>query len=103
MPNVARWRLELADGTIWRGTGFGGGRAVAGEVVFNTGMSGYVESLTDPSYRGQILVLTYPLAAAARSRPARRCSPTCSSRARWSRPCGGRTALSCRFAPGRSS
>jgi carbamoyl-phosphate synthase small subunit len=62
MPNVARWRLELADGTIWRGTGFGGGRAVAGEVVFNTGMSGYVESLTDPSYRGQILVLTYPLA-----------------------------------------
>jgi carbamoyl-phosphate synthase small subunit len=62
MPNVARWRLELADGTIWRGIGFGGGRAVAGEVVFNTGMSGYVESLTDPSYRGQILVLTYPLA-----------------------------------------
>lgn len=56
-----RWRLELEDGTILCGTGFGAGRAVAGEVVFNTGMAGYVESLTDPSYRGQILVLTYPL------------------------------------------
>ncbi|HEY3357903.1 MAG TPA: glutamine-hydrolyzing carbamoyl-phosphate synthase small subunit [Polyangia bacterium] len=43
------------------GHGFGAGRAVAGEVVFNTGMTGYVEALTDPSYRGQILVLTYPL------------------------------------------
>ncbi len=43
------------------GTGFGALHAVAGEVVFNTGMAGYVESLTDPSYRGQILVLTYPL------------------------------------------
>lgn len=62
MPDVSRWRLQLEDGTVWRGAGFGGGRAVAGEVVFNTGMSGYVESLTDPSYRGQILVLTYPLA-----------------------------------------
>lgn len=56
-----RWRLELEDGTILCGTGFGVERAVAGEVVFNTGMAGYVESLTDPSYRGQILVLTYPL------------------------------------------
>ncbi len=62
MPSDSRWRLELEDGTLWRGIGFGGGRVVAGEVVFNTGMSGYVESLTDPSYRGQILVLTYPLA-----------------------------------------
>lgn len=56
-----RWRLELEDGTILCGTGFGAERTVAGEVVFNTGMAGYVESLTDPSYRGQILVLTYPL------------------------------------------
>ncbi|TAK55116.1 MAG: carbamoyl-phosphate synthase (glutamine-hydrolyzing) small subunit [Gammaproteobacteria bacterium] len=56
------WRLELADSTILRGTAFGADRAVAGEVVFNTAMSGYVEALTDPSYRGQILVLTYPLA-----------------------------------------
>ena len=57
-----RWRLELEDGTVMQGESFGAPRAVAGEVVFNTGMAGYVESLTDPSYRGQILALTYPLA-----------------------------------------
>lgn len=54
-------RIELEDGTCVAGMAFGAERAVAGEVVFNTGMAGYVESLTDPSYRGQILVLTYPL------------------------------------------
>lgn len=43
------------------GTAFGAERPVGGEVVFNTGMTGYVETLTDPSYRGQILVMTYPL------------------------------------------
>ena len=43
------------------GVGFGAVDAVCGEVVFNTGMAGYVETLTDPSYRGQILVSTYPL------------------------------------------
>jgi len=53
--------LELADGTAVEGVSFGAPRSVAGEVVFNTGMVGYPESLTDPSYRGQILVLTYPL------------------------------------------
>ncbi len=53
--------LELEDGTVLEGTSFGAGRSAAGEVVFNTGMVGYPESLTDPSYRGQILVLTYPL------------------------------------------
>jgi len=53
--------LLLEDGTALTGTGFGGAAAVAGEVVFNTAMTGYVETLTDPSYRGQILVLTYPL------------------------------------------
>ncbi|MCW5635518.1 MAG: glutamine-hydrolyzing carbamoyl-phosphate synthase small subunit [Rubrivivax sp.] len=53
--------LRLEDGTELRGRGFGAAVPVSGEVVFNTGMSGYVESLTDPSYRGQILVLTYPL------------------------------------------
>ena len=54
-------RLELEDGTIFRGSSFGSGKSAAGEVVFNTGMVGYPETLTDPSYRGQILVLTYPL------------------------------------------
>jgi carbamoyl-phosphate synthase small subunit len=54
-------KLILEDGSTFFGTSFGAKRQVAGEVVFNTGMSGYVESLTDPSYRGQILVTTYPL------------------------------------------
>ncbi|MGQ0384068.1 MAG: glutamine-hydrolyzing carbamoyl-phosphate synthase small subunit [Gammaproteobacteria bacterium] len=54
-------RVELEDGTCVDGTSFGAPRAVEGEVVFNTAMTGYVESLTDPSYRGQILLLTYPL------------------------------------------
>jgi carbamoyl-phosphate synthase small subunit len=53
--------LILEDGTVAAGRAFGADRAVCGEVVFNTGMSGYIEALTDPSYRGQILVLTYPL------------------------------------------
>ena len=53
--------LELEDGTRFAGTLFGSLRATDGEIVFNTGMVGYVESLTDPSYRGQILALTYPL------------------------------------------
>src|SRR5438093_2270337 len=54
-------KLVLEDGTLMEGVSFGAARAVCGEVVFNTGMAGYVETLTDPSYRGQILVLTYPL------------------------------------------
>lgn len=53
--------LHLDDGTRMVGEAFGAARAVAGEVVFSTAMTGYVEALTDPSYRGQILVLTYPL------------------------------------------
>ncbi|KDR72948.1 hypothetical protein GALMADRAFT_252306 [Galerina marginata CBS 339.88] len=54
--------LELMDGTAFRGFSFGAeGKSVAGECVFQTGMVGYTESLTDPSYEGQILVLTYPL------------------------------------------
>ena len=54
-------RLVLEDGTTLAGSGFGAARPVAGEVVFNTAMVGYVEALTDPSYRGQILMFTYPL------------------------------------------
>lgn len=54
--------LYLADGSVpITGYSFGANTAVSGEVVFNTGMVGYPEALTDPSYRGQILVLTYPL------------------------------------------
>ena len=54
-------RLILEDGTIFHGRCNGFPRTVEGEVVFNTGMVGYTEALTDPSYRGQILCLTYPL------------------------------------------
>ena len=54
-------KLVLEDGTSIEGSSFGEEQPVVGEVVFNTGMSGYVETLTDPSYRGQILVFTYPL------------------------------------------
>lgn len=53
--------LILDDGSKFSGTSFGYEKPTAGEVVFNTAMSGYPESLTDPSYSGQIMVLTYPL------------------------------------------
>ena len=58
MRNVT---LILDDGTAFRGKSFGYEKPVAGEVVFNTAMTGYPESLTDPSYAGQLMVLTYPL------------------------------------------
>lgn len=59
---MAKFReLILEDGSIFKGISFGYNTSVSGEVVFNTGMVGYPESLTDPSYKGQILVLTYPL------------------------------------------
>lgn len=54
-------KLVLEDGSIFEGEGFGAPKSKAGEVVFATGMVGYPESLTDPSYLGQILILTYPL------------------------------------------
>lgn len=54
-------RLILKDGTEYIGESFGADVDSSGEVVFNTGMAGYPESLTDPSYYGQILVLTYPI------------------------------------------
>ena len=53
--------LVLQDGTEFHGKSFGYDKPVAGEVVFNTAMMGYPESLTDPSYAGQMLVMTYPL------------------------------------------
>ncbi len=58
---MSRIRLVLEDGTELYGEAFGAVKAVSGEVVFNTGMVGYPENLSDPSYHGQILVLTYPL------------------------------------------
>lgn len=53
--------LLLEDGTLFEGKSFGYEAPAAGEVVFNTAMTGYPESLTDPSYEGQILVTTYPI------------------------------------------
>ena len=54
-------QLILSDGTVFCGKSFGYEAEVEGEVVFNTAMTGYPESLTDPSYAGQILTFTYPL------------------------------------------
>ena len=53
--------LVLEDGSVYRGNVFAGKGEVLGEVVFNTGMTGYQEILTDPSYKGQIVAMTYPL------------------------------------------
>lgn len=54
-------KLALEDGTVYTGRGFGADGETFGEVVFNTSMTGYQEILTDPSYRGQIVTMTYPL------------------------------------------
>lgn len=61
MQNLKKARLVLQDGTVYEGTSFGYEKPVSGEVVFYTAMTGYPESLTDPSYKGQILVPTYPM------------------------------------------
>lgn len=61
MQTRQKARLVLEDGSVYPGWSFGHPSSVAGEVVFNTAMTGYPESLTDPSYTGQILVATYPL------------------------------------------
>jgi len=53
--------IALEDGTVFHGNTFAGEGEVSGEVVFNTGMTGYQEILTDPSYKGQIVTMTYPL------------------------------------------
>ncbi|HEY9619857.1 MAG TPA: glutamine-hydrolyzing carbamoyl-phosphate synthase small subunit [Crinalium sp.] len=60
LSNVQPALLVLADGTAYRGWSFGATGTTIGEVVFNTGMTGYQEVLTDPSYRGQIVTFTYP-------------------------------------------
>lgn len=59
-PAAAEALLVLADGTLLRGQGFGARGTVIGEVVFNTGMTGYQEVITDPSYAGQLVTFTYP-------------------------------------------
>src|SRR6516164_2144325 len=53
--------LALEDGTVFTGEGFGAKASACGEVCFNTSMTGYQEILTDPSYKGQIVTMTYPL------------------------------------------
>ena len=53
--------LALEDGSVFHGIGFGAKTSAAGEVCFNTSMTGYQEILTDPSYKGQIVTMTYPL------------------------------------------
>ena len=58
---MAKRLLILEDGTIFEGQAFGADVDVTGEIVFNTGMTGYQESITDQSYNGQILTFTYPL------------------------------------------
>ena len=53
-------KLALEDGSVFTGHSFGADGEITGEVVFNTSMTGYQEILTDPSYRGQIVTMTYP-------------------------------------------
>lgn len=62
MATMRKATLILEDGTKFHGRSFGADQPAAGEVVFNTAMTGYTESLTDPSYAGQLMTLTYPLA-----------------------------------------
>ncbi|MES2023368.1 MAG: glutamine-hydrolyzing carbamoyl-phosphate synthase small subunit [Patescibacteria group bacterium] len=61
MQNKTITKLVLKDGSVYEGKSFGAEVSISGEVVFATGMTGYPEAFTDPSFRGQILVLTFPL------------------------------------------
>ncbi len=61
MGKTLRAVLAMKDGTVFHGIGFGAASERVGELVFNTSMTGYQEALTDPSYAGQILLMTYPL------------------------------------------
>src|SRR5215467_6663018 len=60
MPQLRIAKLALEDGTIFTGTAFGAAATTVGETVFNTSLVGYQEILTDPSYKGQIVTMTYP-------------------------------------------
>ena len=59
-PQLPPALLAMEDGTVYRGAAFGARGEAHGEVVFNTAITGYQEVLTDPSYRGQIVVMTAP-------------------------------------------
>ena len=72
--------LALEDGTVFRGTGFGAEGETFGEAVFNTGMAGYQEVLTDPSYAGQIVAMTAPQQGQLRREPRR---PRVGRASRW--------------------
>ena len=61
MEKLKKAILRLSDGSTFEGYSFGAEVPVSGEVVFNTAMMGYPESLTDPSYAGQLMTLTFPL------------------------------------------
>jgi len=73
-------KLALADGTVFTGRGFGANGETLGEVVFNTSMTGYQEVLTDPSYTGQIVTMTYPPSATTAPPPTIRNRRACRSR-----------------------
>jgi len=60
--------LVLEDGSVFEGNAFAGSGETMGEVVFNTGMTGYQEVITDPSYKGQIVTMTYPLVGKLRNK-----------------------------------
>jgi len=69
---MSRAFLALEDGRVFEGTGFGANVTATGEACFNTSMTGYQEILTDPSYRGQIIAMTYPTHRKLRDQPGRR-------------------------------
>ena len=58
---IIKAKIALEDGKIFQGYSFGAPGEIYGEVVFNTSLSGYQEIITDPSYKGQIVTMTYPL------------------------------------------
>ncbi len=88
MPALESAVLVLADGTVFRGRSVGAQGISAGEVVFNTAMTGYQEILTDPSYCGQIVTLTYPhIGNTGRQRRGRGVRARSTPRAWWCATC----------------
>jgi len=77
--------LALEDGQVYEGRAFGAVGEAAGEIVFNTSMTGYQEVITDPSYRGQIVAMTYPLIGNLASTKRTSSRTGRGSKASWSR------------------